>query len=557
MSSYDFEADVVVVGGGASGLPAALSAVEAGAGKVVLLEKRKLLGGTGRIVGHLFAVDSPAQKRLGIRHSADEIFANHMEHAHWNCDARLARNLIAESGEMVRWLESKGAVFSKVIASTGTIRTSHSILDPTKQHALAVTGAVVTQILARKCKEAGVEILMGTSGSKLLTDDRGSVIGIETAGPTGTKRIKAGAVILATGSISGNKEMLYRYFPEADFERLHIAANFPWVSGDGVRMAQEVGSLKDPILTRLYVGPHSASGNGLLSLLLHRPHLMMTNKRGLRFVDESVTISNDDHSMFGSALERQGNLCYAFLDDKILRDMIARKEILCVFEEMFGSIGAPPDGAPPGAPGGPNGPGGPAGVPGGPGGPPAGPGPGAPPPGDNDFFAKVEEMSPGDVMADQGNPYAFLEAMPGELRRQTASGHVLISDSWDEIATWMNADPAELKGQVERYNNFAKGGYDAEFLKSKRWLFPLSTPPYYVVRCCNFMDSAFGGIRISHKMEVLNQEALPIKGLYAVGIQTSGWLGSQGLGGLDGMCFGLSIYSGFTAGRSAAEFTAA
>jgi fumarate reductase flavoprotein subunit len=52
----EFSADVVVIGGGAGGLPAAVTAAEAGAKKVTILEWNRILGGTGRIPAGFFAV---------------------------------------------------------------------------------------------------------------------------------------------------------------------------------------------------------------------------------------------------------------------------------------------------------------------------------------------------------------------------------------------------------------------------------------------------------------------------------------------------------------------
>ena len=63
MATFDFETDVLVIGAGGSGLPAALSAVEAGAKKVMVLERRKVVGGTGAIIGHMFGVESEPMKR--------------------------------------------------------------------------------------------------------------------------------------------------------------------------------------------------------------------------------------------------------------------------------------------------------------------------------------------------------------------------------------------------------------------------------------------------------------------------------------------------------------
>jgi len=52
--------DVVVIGGGTSGLSAAWAAANAGA-KVLLLERRNIVGGTGSMIITLFGLQSPTQ----------------------------------------------------------------------------------------------------------------------------------------------------------------------------------------------------------------------------------------------------------------------------------------------------------------------------------------------------------------------------------------------------------------------------------------------------------------------------------------------------------------
>lgn len=52
-------------------------------------------------------------------------------------------------------------------------------------------------------------------------------------------------------------------------------------------------------------------------------------------------------------------------------------------------------------------------------------------------------------------------------------------------------------------------------------------------------------------MEVLHESNEPFTGLYAAGIGVSGFIGSHGLGALDGTAYGSSVYSGYTAGKNA------
>ena len=78
MTSNRLQADLVVGGGGGSGLAAAAAAAEAGVKNIVLLEKSLKLGGNARQSGGFLAVESPAQKRLGINVTTDEVFKKHM-----------------------------------------------------------------------------------------------------------------------------------------------------------------------------------------------------------------------------------------------------------------------------------------------------------------------------------------------------------------------------------------------------------------------------------------------------------------------------------------------
>ena len=70
----DLECDVLVVGGGGSGLMAAVEAAEAGA-RVILAEKLSGLGGaTGMAVGSISASGTALQAAAGIRDNADSHF---------------------------------------------------------------------------------------------------------------------------------------------------------------------------------------------------------------------------------------------------------------------------------------------------------------------------------------------------------------------------------------------------------------------------------------------------------------------------------------------------
>ena len=500
----DLRADIIIIGGGGAGLPAAAAAIEAGAKKVIILDKREILGGCARMAKGFFAVESPAQKRLGIHHTADECFTEHMEQASWTCDARLVRAWLNGSKDIVRWFEEKGVVIDDVTAFTGTKRFYHRVADkPT------MTGNTIMDMLVKDCKKKGVQVIMETRVRRLLTDAKGNVTGVLADQKGKDLRIAAKSVIIATGSITRNEELLKRYYPEVSFENIKLIP-LPHSTGDGLLLAEEIGAAKDGFVTTLWIGPHNHPHNVRVGLVSRRPHMILVNKYGVRYADETLYSKHQWGWFAGNALERQpGRICYALMDEKIKRDMIRKREIVSGLEDSQGRLAS------------------------------------------GDFLARADQETGAEVAHDDG--LAWLDELEDDIQSEIKQGRVKASDTWDEIAEWMGADPAVLKATVDRYNVFCKNSYDADFLKSKEWLLPLRTPPYYAILAHQGVDACIGGIRISHRMEVLDKELRPIGGLYAAGVATSGWLGPAGYS-FSGSELGFSLFSGYTAAKIAAAY---
>lgn len=107
-------AEIVIIGGGGAGLIAAVAAAGAGAKNIIVLEKAASPGGNAALSGGIFAVESPIQKRLGIKVTRDEVFKDKMVHANWRVDPRLVRAIVNRSGDIIRWLEEEGLKFNIV-----------------------------------------------------------------------------------------------------------------------------------------------------------------------------------------------------------------------------------------------------------------------------------------------------------------------------------------------------------------------------------------------------------------------------------------------------------
>lgn len=151
-------------------------------------------------------------------------------------------------------------------------------------------------------------------------------------------------------------------------------------------------------------------------------------------------------------------------------------------------------------------------------------------------------------------PQIELTELEKELRLQASKGIAKVSDSWDEIAKWMEAAPEVLKATIEEYNSFCDQRHDKLFVKDPRYLLPLRTPPYNAIKCYLGFHGTIGGIKINHRMEVLNNQDKPIPGLYAAGTDTGGWQGDTYCGrDLPGIAFGFAVNSGRIAGENAAS----
>jgi fumarate reductase flavoprotein subunit len=140
-----------------------------------------------------------------------------------------------------------------------------------------------------------------------------------------------------------------------------------------------------------------------------------------------------------------------------------------------------------------------------------------------------------------------------KLRLESKKGGVKISNSWDGIARWIGVPPKVLRATINEYNRFCDRGHDEMFVKDRKFLVPLRTPPYYALKCYQGFLGTIGGIKINHHMEVLGHQDDPIPGLYAVGNDTGGWESDTYSLILSGFALGFAVNSGRIAGENAAR----
>jgi len=299
------KADIVVIGCGGAGLPAALTAHDKGK-KVLVLEKRSIVGGNALLAEGFFAAESPAQKRMLIDAKKDSLLKTALEYAHYKVDPRILRAFINRSGDTVRWIEEKGLRINHIAPF-------YPNQVPLVWHIIEGHGATLVKILEKECRAKGIEILRNTRAKEIITDKQGRVAGVKAAGEGGEIIIHAASVIISTGGFSGNRDLLAKYCPE--IIDVLDTEGAPGMDGDGLVMAVETGAATDGLGNLMMVGPTPFPKNWTIEGVAGEPYCIWVNNKGERFVDESVTF-NVFEAINAIVRQRHG-VCYALLDSRL------------------------------------------------------------------------------------------------------------------------------------------------------------------------------------------------------------------------------------------------
>jgi uncharacterized protein len=230
------DADVIVVGGGLAGLVAAAELAEAGK-RVILVEQEPeaSLGGQAFwSLGGLFMVDSPEQRRLRIKDSRelawqdwlgtagfdrpDDLWPRRWAEAYVDFAAGEKRSWLAAQG--VKWVPNVGWAERGGYGAIGhgnsvprfhlTWGTGPGLVEPFARRAQAVDKRFRHRVDALTITAGAVD---GVSGTILAPDTcaRGAS---SNRDPAGSFELRAGAVIVTSGGIGGNHELVRRNWPE-------------------------------------------------------------------------------------------------------------------------------------------------------------------------------------------------------------------------------------------------------------------------------------------------------------------------------------------------------
>ncbi|MFG3019617.1 FAD-binding dehydrogenase [Streptomyces sp. NPDC048254] len=556
------DADVIVVGAGLAGLVAAHELTSKGR-RVALVDQENAANLGGQAFwsfGGLFLVDSPEQRRLGIKDSLDLAWNDWQGSAQFDRKddedswaVRWARAYVEfAAGEKRPWLQSHGISLLPTVgwAERGDLRaTGHGNSVP-RFHIAWGTGTGVVEPFVRYAKQASRDGLLtfhhrhqvdelviedgaarGVRGTVLAPDDspRGVASNRDRIGDF---ELTAQAVVVTTGGIGANHDIVRRYWPErlgtppaemvtgvpayVDGRMLDISAEAGvrlvnrdrmWHYTEGI---QNWNSVWPGHGIRILPGPSSiwldALGRRLPDPCLPGYDTLST----LKYLRTTEDIAGHDHSWFvltRKIIEKE----FALSGSEQNPDITAKDRKAVLRDRLLGK----------GAPG------------------------------------------PVQAFVDKGADFVTANSLEQLVEKMNGlTGKALL-------------DPAEVRRQIvardlQINNSYSKDSQVQGIHNARRYigdrLGRVATPhrildpaagPLIGVKLHVLTRKTLGGIQTDLDSRALGADGQPIDGLYAAGeVAGFGGGGVHGYNALEGTFLGGCLFSGRAAGRAAAKQTA-
>ena len=305
-------ADVVVVGGGASGLAAGVEALQKGL-TVAVVEKKDYLGGMASGIEGMFGYGSRMQEEANVElPPLPSLINEEMVYTNYRSDAVVWRNLFSTSGETINWLQDLGIQFDRVDTYQGASLFQCFHWFPNKG------GVSYVETLSKYLEDNGAQLLLGTTATELVTDQSGAVTGVKASNSFSNEEylVNAGSVILCTGGLAGNMELMQ----ELTGHDTSHAMNQSMSVGDGYKMAAAVGAGATDVcaLQWPYVYGYDVMDDRQNDLFLAAGYqcLPIINQDGVRFFAEDIYVQYFTALFMNAVSSQEEN--YVLIDQNTL-----------------------------------------------------------------------------------------------------------------------------------------------------------------------------------------------------------------------------------------------
>lgn len=314
--------DLIVIGGGTAGIPAAIFAADRGA-RVVIIEKAAALGGTLYVSGGMIAgTNTVFQLQQGIEDSPDAHYDDIMRINKNTSDPLITRLWADNGGATINWLAENGFTIrdGQPVKGTGYDHYRTARYQQGPANGITILN-VMMPLLDKHIASGQVTVLTGAGAVDLIKDEKGAVTGVVTEDNDGKRSdIRGLNVVISSGGCAANPVM---------YENLHGVplyrkVAYPYSQGAGLSLGLAAGGyLRGAENYVSYYGsiatddqiPSAQSVNMSIDPKSRLPWEIFVNARGERFVQED----NPSVNARDRVMDLQpGHRFWAIFDQQIL-----------------------------------------------------------------------------------------------------------------------------------------------------------------------------------------------------------------------------------------------
>ena len=503
---WNLSADVVVIGAGAAGLPAAIAARDHGA-SVILVEENFDIGGHAMLSGGRVQLGggNALQRKFNIEDSADQVFLDWVRHDRGDSrysDRDLVRAFADECVATFDFLIDNGVEFIEKPIQAPDAATVPRIFVAKEWHVPSEiiaphrrrNGSGLVRTLAASARQKGVQILLKHEMTRIVREDRngGRIVGIVASHDGRDISIEARkAVIIASGGHTGNVNFRRMFDPRLTEEYQQAGEPYSHQGADGELAAMDIGA-------SLWGTALQTSG--------YSPAITRTRHIGCRWGYTSLVFETDSPIFH---LAKATGLTVSDWQNMIFVNQTGKR----FWNEVDVSY---------------------------------------------DFFAAAMDYNGDKQKLNGGGPiWAIFDSAAVEREKWDPrpphvdpDGYFFSADTIAELAgkidnpyqkLVMSGDA--LQATVERYNGFVLAGVDSDFHKPTP-MFTIEQPPFYAAWSTPILHDSLTGLRTTPNAEVVDTRGEVIAGLYCAG-ESQGGFAQHGLA----RC----IVFGRIAGRHAAQ----
>jgi len=489
--------DLVVLGGGGSGLVAAVRGAQLAGKKVIVLEKDSAAGGCARYATGVRTFGSKWQAKRNIPDTTTDYAREIMDELYWRLDERLVSNLLRGTGQFFDWICEQGVDIEDLFDARNILG-GPAAPDMNQQKSGKKMGLFVMDMMKEKCTKYGVEVLTKHPVVDVEVKN-GKIVAAIAKSDAGYVRVACKACIMSIGSWINNEEVVKKYYPKFAGMTKYMDASPHWgsnLTGDGIALAEKVGAFLDydSFVMRLMGPMHGmVVRSKVFSAMASSPFIITVNLDGKRYCGEPVSHMGEFDG--GQVqLEQPHGMSYDIFDENTIAAALKRQKSTQTTRGddqnmmMGGAAGGMPGVAAGGAPAG-----GAAGAPTG--------GPG----GSSSLPNTMEEIA-------------------SDLKEALAQSNKsnFKADTLEELADKIGVNKKNFLDTIKNYNEGCEKGVDWEFYKSKDTLVPINKPPYYAFLGTLGTDGAFGGVLVNPDIQAYKAGGGLVEGLYVTGDFASG-----------------------------------